>query len=164
MVDCWLMSSARTDGGANAASARVARPMLRSPVYSLSGASRRRAGSAISGARADALCARAADRDAIDPQGWLADADRHTLAVLAASADAGVKRKVVADHGDPVQVGWPVADQHGALDRRVDLAVVDAISLGALEDVFAGRDVDLPAAEAHRIDAVLHRRDDLIGF
>ena len=30
----------------------------------------------------------------------LADADRHALAVLAAGADAGIERHVVADHAD----------------------------------------------------------------
>ena len=58
---------------------------------------------------------------------------------------------------DAVQVGRPVADQHRALDRRADLAVLDAVGLGALEHVFARGDVDLAAAEIHRIDAVLHR-------
>ena len=92
----------------------------------------------------------------------LADADRHALAVLAAGADAVIEREVVADHRDAVQVGRPVADQHGALDRRADLAVLDAIGLGALEHVFARGDVDLAAAEMHGVDAVLHRGDDLV--
>ena len=52
------------------------------------------------GPAAGLLSPRSADRDAVDPQRRLADADRHALAVLAASADAGVEREIVADHGD----------------------------------------------------------------
>jgi hypothetical protein len=75
--------------------------------------------------------ARASDRDPVHPQRRLADADRHALAVLAASADTVVEREVAADHGDAVEVGRAVADQHRALDRRADLAVLDPIGLGA---------------------------------
>ncbi len=63
---------------------------------------------------------------------------------------------------DAMQVARAVADQHRALDRRADLAVLQLVGLGALEDVLARRDVDLSAAERHRVDAVLHRRDDLL--
>src|SRR5579863_6272945 len=111
--------------------------------------------------RSSRSAAGAADGDAVDAQRRLADADRHALAVLAAGADAVIERQIVADHGDAVQVGRSVADQHGALDRRADFAVLDAIGLGALEHVFAGRDVDLAAAEISGVDAVLHRGDDL---
>src|SRR3989449_10178441 len=90
---------------------------------------------------------RPTDRDPVHPQRRLADADRHALAVLAAGADAGIEREVVADHGDAMQVGRAVADQHGALQRRADLAVLDLVGLGALEDIFARGDVDLAAAE-----------------
>src|ERR1700691_5683412 len=100
--------------------------------------------------------ARSADGDAIDAQRRLADADRHALSVLAAGTDTVVEREVVADHGDTVQIGRSVADQHGALDRRALLAVLDAISLGAFEYVFARRDIDLAAAEMHGVDSVLH--------
>src|SRR4051812_29776827 len=44
--------------------------------------------------------ARSSDRDPFHPQRRLADANRHALAVLAAGADAGIEREVVADHGD----------------------------------------------------------------
>src|SRR5690349_25116393 len=91
------------------------------------------------------------DRDLLHPQRRLADADRHALAVLAAGADAGIEREIVAHHGNAMQIGRSVADQHRALERRADLAVLDLIGLGALEDVFARGDVDLSAAEAHRI-------------
>src|SRR5262245_55488626 len=79
----------------------------------------------------------ASDRDAVHAQRRLADADRHALAVLAAGADAGVELEIVADHADAMQVGRPVADQHGALQRRADLAVLDLVGLGALEHVLA---------------------------
>src|SRR6185295_15985792 len=98
------------------------------------------------------------DRDPVHAQGRLADADRHALAVLAAGADAGVELQIVADHADAMQIARAVADQHRALDRRADLAVFQSVGLGALEHVFTGHNVDLPAAERHRIDAVLHRR------
>src|SRR6202012_4362329 len=97
------------------------------------------------------------DRDALHPQGRLADADRHALAVLATGADAGVEREVIADHGDAMQVGRSVADQHRALQRRADLAILDLVRFRALEHVFARGDVDLAAAEIGGIDAVLHR-------
>src|SRR5579863_8472194 len=91
--------------------------------------------------------ARAADRNAVDAQRRLTDADRHALAVLAAGADAVVERKIVADHGDAMQVGRAVADQHRALDRGAYFAVLDAVGLGALEHIFTRGDVDLAAAE-----------------
>src|SRR5216684_6609964 len=103
---------------------------------------------------------RSADRDAVDAQRGLADADRHALAVLAASADAGIEREVVADHAQARERIGTVADQHRALERWADLAVLDPIGFGALEHELAGRDVDLAAPETHRIDAVLHRRED----
>src|ERR1700694_3152866 len=103
---------------------------------------------------------RAADRDAVDAQGGLTDADRHALAVLAASADAGIEREVVADHAHARERIGTVADQHRAFERCADLAVLNPIGFGALEHELAGRDVDLTAPEAHRIDAVLHRGED----
>src|ERR1044071_1600221 len=81
--------------------------------------------------------ARPADRNAVHAQRRLADPDRHTLAVLAAGADAGIKREVVADHADGVQVARAVADQHRPLDRRADLAVFQFVGLSALKHVFA---------------------------
>ena len=41
-----------------------------------------------------------ADGQPVQPQGRLAHAHRHALAVLAAGADAGVELHVVADHAD----------------------------------------------------------------
>ena len=63
---------------------------------------------------------------------------------------------------DAVEVGRAVADQHRALERRAELAAVDLVGLRHLEHVLARGDVDLAAAEAHRVDAVLHRGDDLL--
>src|SRR5689334_17242223 len=99
--------------------------------------------------------------DAVHPQGRLADADRHALAVLAAGADAGIEFHVVADHGDALQIGRSVADQHGALERRAELAVLDLVRFGDVEHVLARRDIDLAAAEVDAVHAVLHRGDDL---
>src|SRR5579875_1200062 len=104
---------------------------------------------------------RAAYGDAIEPQRRLTDADGDTLAVLAARTDAGVERKIIADHADAAQIGRPVADQHGALDGRTEPAVLDLVRLGALENIFPRGDVDLAAAEAHRVEPVLHRGNDL---
>src|SRR5580704_2243915 len=106
----------------------------------------------------------AADRDAVDAQCRLADTDGHALTVLSAGADTVVERKVVADHGDAMQVSRAVADQHGALDRCADFAVFDPVSFGALKDVFARSDVDLAAAEIRRVDAVLDRGYNFAGL
>ena len=103
----------------------------------------------------------AADGQAVDQQGRLADAGGHGLAALAADADAFVEREVVADALDPGQHGRAVADQGRALDRLGDLAAADAIGLGAGEDELAAGDVDLPAAEALGVDAVLDPLDQL---
>ena len=56
---------------------------------------------------------------------------------------------------DPGQHGRAVADQGRALDRRAELAVLDPVGLGAGEDELAAGDVDLAAAEALGVDAVL---------
>src|SRR5215475_11088089 len=82
------------------------------------------------------LC-RAADRDAVHAQRGLTDADRHALAVLAAGADARVELEVIADHGDAVEVGRSVPDQHGALHRCADPSILDPVGFGALEHILA---------------------------
>src|SRR5580704_11197425 len=106
----------------------------------------------------------AADSNAVHAQGRLAHTDRYALAVLATGSDAGVKRHIITDHADTVKVGRPISDQHGALHRCADLAVLDLVGLGALKDVFAGSDIDLTATEAHRVDTIFHRRDDFVGI
>src|SRR5262249_57619717 len=60
---------------------------------------------------------RPAHRDAVHAQGRLADTDGHPLAILAASANAGIELEVVSDHADTVEIGRAVADQHGAFER-----------------------------------------------
>lgn len=82
-----------------------------------------------------------------DPQAWLPDADRNTLSAFATHADTGIHLEIITDHGDLGEGGRTVADQGCALDRGDDLAVLDPIGLGALEDELAGRDIDLSAAE-----------------
>src|SRR5690606_14633821 len=106
----------------------------------------------------------AAHGQALDQQGRLADADRHALAVLAAGADAGVERHVVADHGDLGQHVGAVADQGRALDRAADLAVLDQIGLGRREHELAARDVNLAAAEIDGVETLLDRADDLLAL
>src|SRR6185312_9079962 len=64
--------------------------------------------------------------------------------------------------GDPIEVGRAVADEHGALYRRGDLAVLDLISFGALKHILARGYVDLAAAEVHGVEAVLHRGDHFV--
>src|SRR5712671_6877928 len=91
---------------------------------------------ATAAAPAAGSAAGSAHRDAVHPQRGLADADRDALAVLAAGADSGIERQVIAHHGDAVKIGRAVADQHGALDPRADLAVLDFVGLGTLEDIF----------------------------
>src|SRR5690606_32002133 len=102
---------------------------------------------------------RAADRQAADLEAGLADADGDALPGLAAGADAGVEGEVVADHLDLGQGRGAVADQGGAAHRRGDLAVLDQIGLGALEDEFAVGDVHLAAAEVGGVEAALGRGD-----
>src|SRR5438132_1600878 len=96
------------------------------------------------------LLAGSAHRHAIDAQRRLTHPDRHPLAVLAAGADTGIERQIVADHAHAGERVGPVADHHGAFERRADLAVLDAVDLGALEHELAGGDVYLPAAEIDR--------------
>src|SRR6185312_4325746 len=90
----------------------------------------------------------AAHGDPVHAQCRLADADGHALAIFAARADARVERKVGADHRDAMQVGRPVPDQHRAFHGGGHLAVFDLVGFGALENIFARRDIHLPAAEA----------------
>ena len=89
----------------------------------------------------------------------LADADGHALTRLATGADAGIKGEVIADHLDLGQGRGPVADQGGPAHGRGDLAVLDQIGLGALEDEFAIGDVHLTATEVGRVQAALGRGD-----
>src|SRR5699024_7957245 len=99
----------------------------------------------------------------VDTQRRLADADRYALAVLAAHADAGVQRQVVADHGYAVQYVGAVADQRRALDWRADFAIFDAVGLGGREHEIAGSDVDRAAGKVDGVNAVVDGGDDGFG-
>src|SRR5215831_3050880 len=96
----------------------------------------------------------AAHGQGIDAQRRLADADRDALAVLAAGADAGIERHVVADQPDLGQRLGAGADQGRALDRRTELAVLDQVALGDGEYELARHDVDLAAAEIGAVEAL----------
>src|SRR5262249_869735 len=78
----------------------------------------------------DKFLSRSTDGDAVHTQGRLADADGHGLAILAASANAGIELEVISDHADAVEVGRTIADQHGALERLRKLATIDLVGLG----------------------------------
>src|SRR3569623_112464 len=93
----------------------------------------------------------AAHRHAVDAQGRLADAHRHALPFLAAHPDAGIEPHVVAYHRHAVQHLRTIADQRGAFYRIGDLAVLDHVRLARGEHELAVGDVDLAAAEVHRI-------------
>src|SRR6266540_4661783 len=69
-------------------------------------------------------------RQAIYAQRRLSDADRNALSVLAASADTGVKREIVADHRHARERVRTIADQRRTLDRIGELAVLDFPGLG----------------------------------
>lgn len=57
----------------------------------------------------------------VDLEGGLTDTHRHTLAILAAGADAAIKLEIVADHADPGEDLGSIADQCRPLDGRVSL-------------------------------------------
>src|SRR5262245_14017670 len=103
----------------------------------------------------------AADSEAADVESRLTDADRNTLSGLAARAHAFIELEIVADHFHARQRTRSVADQRRALDRRFDLAVLDEIGLGALEDELARGDIDLTASEINRINPAFQAGEDL---
>src|SRR5437763_8190703 len=108
-----------------------------------------------------ALPRRATHREPVDAQRGLANADRHALAILAAGADARVEREVVADHRYARERIGPVADERGALHRIGELALLDFPGFRRREHELAVGDVDLAAAEIHRIEPFVDRGDDL---
>jgi hypothetical protein len=63
-----------------------------------------------------ALSGRPADRESIDAQRRLPDADRHALTFLAADADAVIEFQIVADHAHAREYVRAIADQRGAPD------------------------------------------------
>src|SRR5262249_11873431 len=101
-----VVNDQRVDGAA-AKSAHAHALRVGSPAASASSAARRavaalprcpRRSSRPLGRLTLASGARAADRQTIHPQGRLADANGHALAVLAAGADPVVETQIVADH------------------------------------------------------------------
>src|SRR3990170_7121240 len=97
----------------------------------------------------------------VDLERRLSNTDGYTLAFLAAGAYAGVELQIVADHGDAGQHIRAIADEGRALHRPRDLALLDEIGLGGREHKLARGDVDLPAAEVHGVQPLVHRGDDL---
>ena len=91
----------------------------------------------------------------------MANANRHALALLAASANAGVECHVIGNHADLRQRIRPIADQGRALHRRADLTVFNQVSFRCAKDEFAGGDIHLPAAEIHRVKPALHTAQHL---
>src|SRR5580704_451951 len=79
------------------------------------------------------LSSGAAYRHAIQLYRRHPDADRHALAIFAASTYAFVEFEIVADHGDILKSFGTVADQRGVADRGGDFAVFDQVSLGGGE-------------------------------
>src|SRR5271154_1173173 len=102
-----------------------------------------------------------ADSQAINFNGRDADADGNRLPVFAAGADAFIELQIVADHRNSGQDVWSVADQSCAFDQGSDLPIFDEICLGRREDKFSVGDVDLPAAEIHRVDTIFHGANDV---
>src|SRR5258707_3641957 len=109
------------------------------------------------------LLSRAADRECIDPERRLTDADRHALSILAAGSNTVVELQVVADHRDAHQHVRTVADQGRALEGRAHAAVLDRIRLARREHELARGAIHLPAAEIDRVYAALNRSDEFLG-
>src|SRR5260370_37117014 len=84
---------------------------------------------------------RAADRESLDPERRLADADGHALAILAAGSNTVVELQVVADHRDAGQHVGTIADQGRALEGLAHAAVLDGIRLARPAHELAGGDI-----------------------
>src|SRR2546429_4571499 len=108
------------------------------------------------------LLRRAADRQAINFYCRNTNADGYGLAVFSAGTNTFIEFEIVADHGDPRQHIWAVADQSSALNRRRDLAIFDEISFRSRKHEFSIRDVDLPASEVHGVKPAFHRTHDVV--
>src|SRR5437763_17110486 len=94
----------------------------------------------------DATSAGPTYRQAVDAKRGLTDADRHTLSILAARADARVEREIAADHRYFRQRIGAVADQRRAFHRIRDLALLDHPRFACGNDEFSAGGVYLPAA------------------
>src|SRR6266404_9678300 len=103
-----------------------------------------------------ALCG-AADGHAINFNCRDSYADGNGLSIFAAGSDAFIEFQIVADHRNPRQHIGSVADQGCALYGGGDLSVFDEIGFRRRENELTVRDVDLSAAEVHRVHAVFYR-------
>ena len=74
-------------------------------------------------ARQQAGLSRAANRQAIDTQRGLTNANRHTLSLFAAGANTSVELHVIGNHADFFQALGAAADDGGAFDGVQNLAV-----------------------------------------
>ena len=82
--------------------------------------------------------------------------------VLAAGAHPAVEREIVAHHGNLAQGLRAVADEHGAPDRRGDLAVLDQVGLVRRKHELARRYVYLAAAEVRCVEPSPDGSHDLL--
>ena len=82
---------------------------------------------------------------------------------LAAIAHAGIKRHIIAQGADLFEGGGAVTDEGGTGDRLTDLAISNAVGLGAGKHEFAICDVDLTATESDGINSVFQVRDQCFG-
>src|SRR5438445_1014731 len=105
---------------------------------------------------------RAADGQVVDADRRKPHTHRDRLALLAAGTHALVQLEVAPDAYDTRQRLGAVADQRRALDRRGHASVLDEIGLARREDELPAGDVDLTAAEAHRVEPALDRLDDVL--
>ena len=103
-----------------------------------------------------------ADGDAVDAQRGQADADRHALPVLAAGADARVERAGrCRSRVTRCSTSGPLPIRVAPFTGAPILPSSMQVRLARREHELAARDVDLPAAERHRVQAALHRAQDL---
>src|SRR3989454_7556866 len=105
---------------------------------------------------------RAADGQGVDADRRKPHTHRDRLAFLAAGAHALVQLEVATDADDARPRLGAVADQRRALDRRGHAPVLDEIGLARREDELPVGDVDLTAAEAHRVESTPDRLDDVL--
>src|SRR5438876_3881975 len=104
---------------------------------------------------------RAADGQVVDADRRKPHTHRDRLAFLAAGAHALVQLEVATDADDARQRLGAVADQRRALDRRGHAPVLDEIGLARREDELPVGDVDLTAAEGHRVEPTPDRLDEI---
>src|ERR1019366_2872412 len=88
-------------------------------------------------------------------------ADWHRLSILATGPDTLVELQIAADHRDSGQHIWSIPNERRVLQRRSNDAVLDQIRFRGGEDELAVGDVHLPAAEVRRVNAVLHRLNNV---